>query len=199
MTYRQIRSLASCYDFTYDTPFWYDSDRQSLNFGNRAAMSLLAMAGINYNVALAISNMSEVFIADLVEELLAINPSNVSLLQLMPLGRNQESFYNGNLVADKIITLLHQQDFAGTVRKNCAMIGCCNGFSEQKLGLDENGDLYWCIWAADLPAKKHYNPFYLGNVLEQPLEKILQKNHHRSTQIPRHYCHVLHYLKETLV
>lgn len=45
--------------------------------------------------------------------------------------------------------------------------------TEKKIGLDQFGDLYSCIWASDILTDKTNNPFYLGNVLDNTLLEIL--------------------------
>lgn len=51
---------------------------------------------------------------------------------------------------------------------------------------------------ADLPIKKELNPFYLGNLLEEPLQEILAHNRVRAIQIPRNCCHVLDFHAATI-
>lgn len=193
-----LQSLASSYDFTYDQPFWYgDHVRKGYNLSNFMAMDLLNLMNIDFTAVIPIQTMTEKFRDDLIWGLRQVNTRNIKLLRLMPVGRNHRTITEDNQIADAFIERLHLWGFNGTVKKNCAMTSQCNGLSDHKLGLDYHGDLYWCIWAADLPIKKQRNPFYMGNLLEESLLSILDRHREKAVAIPRDRCHVLEYLQST--
>ena len=48
----------------------------------------------------------------------------------------------------------------------------CNMLTERKVGVDQFGNLYTCIWASDLLIDKKDNPFYLCNLNEISLIKF---------------------------
>ena len=194
-----LKSLAGSYDLTYDRPWWYhDPLRKGYNLTNLMALNMLNRMGIEHNVMLPVWEMSQSYCEHLVKSLLPTNPSSVLLLRLMPVGRNQQSIPNDHLIADRLIDVFRTFGYSGKVKKNCALQERCNGLSNTKLGLDHLGNLFWCIWAADLPVKKEVNPFYLGNLLEEPLQEILAHNRVRSIQIPRNCCHVLDFHAATI-
>lgn len=191
-----LQNLASSYDFTYDQPFWYDDPvRKGYNLSNYIAMDLLDLMNIDFAAVIPIRPMTEQLQDDLIRCLLQVHTRSIKLLRLMPVGRNRKLINEDNQIADALIKRLRTQGFNGTVTKNCATTGCCNGLSDHKLGLDYHGDLYWCIWAADLPVKKQQNPFYMGNLLEEPLLDILGRHREKAMTIPRNVCHVLEYIQ----
>ncbi len=189
-----LAGLAKEYAFTYDQPWWYKDNRPAYALANRIAITRLQSLGIDCSVILTLRAKGEHWLCDMVEELLKLNPSRIQLLQLMPLGNNQRAFANDEPLADDFTARLRQAGYTGGITKNCAMRGECNGFCDSKLGLDQHGNLYCCIWAADLNVPVAKNPFYLGNLLERPLAEILAEQNERAEHWPRDYCHVLKYL-----
>ena len=189
-----LQTLASSYDLTYDRPWWYhDPDRKDYNRANLAALARLDSLGIEHNVTIPVWDMNQRYCEDLASSLLPTRPDSILLLRLMPLGRNRQLITNDQQIADQLIASFRSHGYQGKVEKNCALARKCNGYSDTKLGLDQCGNIYWCIWAADLPVKKQQNPFYLGNLLEEPLTEILDRNRQQAENIPRDRCYVLDY------
>ncbi len=193
---KTLQGLAASYDFTYDRPWWYKDDvRQDYNLANFRAMQMLDNLGIEHGVALPVWQMDEQYQYDLMNSLLSVHPCSIRLLRLMPVGRNRQIIVNDHAVADQLIRYSRALSYRGLIKKNCAMTGQCNGLSDHKLGLDHHGNLYWCIWAADLPVRALLNPFYLGNVLEEPLFDILSRHSDKAEHLSRNVCHVLSYIQ----
>lgn len=193
-----ILSLASSYDFTYDQPWWYeDHVRKGYNLANLSALSLIRQLNIDTAAVIPITeNMSSIqYQGDLIRGLHQALVPKINLLRLMPVGRNTKLIENDNAIADKFIKLLRACGFTGPITKNCAMTETCNGLSNTKLGLNPYGDLFWCIWASDLSVKKTDNPFYMGNLLEEPLLDILDRHREIAETLPRSCCHVLNFLQ----
>lgn len=189
-----LLNLASKYSFTYDQPWWYPDERVGYNLANRLALQRLQHLGITCNVSLVIRPLEEQHWNDLVQELLKMNPALVHLIRLMPLGRNRQICAHSNTLAEKLIDGLRVGGYAGYISKSCTLTGRCDGCGKPKFGLDPDGNLFCCIWAADLPILPAKNPFFLGNLTENSLAEIITVNAQKFEEWSRDYCHVLRYL-----
>ena len=98
---------------------------------------------------------------------------------------------------------LEKFGYKGSVSINCALKedfkidNGCNMLTERKVGLDQFGNLYTCIWASDLLIEKNDNPFYLGNLTECSLLEILSslelKGQLDKINQSRNKCYVLEF------
>lgn len=195
----QLRALTSNLDLTYDRHIGSNpirtSDNEYLIDNHTQAFRAIA-EGLNVSIHLPVRPQSQSALNALAEELSLINPAEIGLLQLMPLGRNKSNpieYHHRH--ADYLIERLRYHNYTGHIFKNCAMCGQCNGLSDSKLGLDPFGNLFWCIWAADLDLPPKENPFYLGNLLEEPLTSIIDRITSTASHIDRSFCHVLNYIQ----
>lgn len=195
----QLRALAGNLDLTYDHYLGESPARTKDNeyLIDNYTQAFRAIAdGLNLSVHLPIYPQSQSALDTLAKELSLIAPDEIGLLQLMPLGRNRRDpikYYHKH--ADYLIERLKHHGYNGRIFKNCAMCGKCNGLSDSKLGLDPFGNLFWCIWAADLDLPPKENPFYLGNLLEEDLANIIDRITPTAESLDRSFCHVLNYIQ----
>ena len=116
---------------------------------------------------------------------------DVSLIRLMPVGKlsnnidkDKYSLYNPIPIINKIRTMLKEIDIV--CRLHCSLrvlpsfnndiVDCHCSMLENKLGIDCAGNVFACAWGGyiqngDDSVTK--NPFYLGNLTEVPLMRIL--------------------------
>ncbi len=101
----------------------------------------------------------------------------------MPLGNYYVVDKKDTIMKSKfLMNQLKLLGYNGKVKINCAMKedfdikDGCNMLSERKVGLDQCGNLYTCIWASDIKEDKTNSPFYLGNLLEENLSDILSSD-----------------------
>ena len=203
----EILELAQEYDLTYDFPRKYkdfdirDKEYNECNYNQAMRIKKL---GIDVNIFVPIRNIEDVYYKELASDIVELNPKLVKLLRLMPMGNNLK--INKSESIDKckyLIEQLRNLGYNGKIEISCAMkhefneMGNCNMLSERKLGLDQQGNLFTCIWAADILEDRATNPFYLGNLLEKKLLDILSSNsikrYKSRLENDRNKCHVLEY------
>lgn len=200
-------SLSSSYDMTYDFPkkyVQYDIRDKRYNPINFEQCKRLIKLGLSVDIFVPIRDISFTYYDELAKDLCEINPESINLLKCMPLN---ERFDTQNIdsikFADYLTATLRKYGYSKKIGINCALqedYKCeknCNMLTEKKIGLDQFGDLYTCIWASDILTDKTNNPFYLGNVLDNTLLEILNsektKAFKNNLDDNRNTCHVLNY------
>lgn len=207
---KDIRELASEYDFTYDFPKKYKEldirDKKYNEYNYNQAMRIKKM-GLDVNIFIPIRNIEDTYYKELANDIVELNPKLVKLLKLMPMGNviSVEKIDSINR-AKYLINQIKELEYKGKIEISCAMKAefketkNCNMLSERKLGLDQYGNLYTCIWAADILEDKANSPFYLGNLLEERLVDILSSNRVKKyisrLEKNRNKCHVLEYFNK---
>lgn len=175
--------LSSSYDMTYDFPKQYseydirDKRYNSLNYEQCKRLKKL---GLNVDIFIPVRNIDEVYFEQLAKDIWEINPTSVKLLKCMPLNNHFDtSAIDNSILVSLFKKYLEKFGYKGSVSINCALKedfkidNGCNMLTERKVGLDQFGNLYTCIWASDLLIEKNDNPFYLGNLTEYSLLEIL--------------------------
>ena len=175
--------LSSSYDMTYDFPKQYseydirDKRYNSLNYEQCKRLKKL---GLNVDIFIPVRNIDEVYFEQLAKDICEINPTSVKLLKCMPLNNHFDtSAIDNSILVSLFKKYLEKFGYKGSVSINCALKedfkidNGCNMLTEKKVGLDQFGNLYTCIWASDLLIEKNDNPFYLGNLTECSLLEIL--------------------------
>jgi len=175
--------LSSSYDMTYDFPKQYseydirDKRYNSLNYEQCKRLKKL---GLNVDIFIPVRNIDEVYFEQLAKDICEINPTSVKLLKCMPLNNHFDtSAIDNSILVSLFKKYLEKFGYKGSVSINCALKedfkidNGCNMLTERKVGLDQFGNLYTCIWASDLLIEKNDNPFYLGNLTECSLLEIL--------------------------
>lgn len=203
----EILSLAGGYDMTYDFPKQYseqdirDKRYNSINFEQCIRLQKL---GINVEIFIPIRNIDDIYFEQLAKDICKINPTSVNLLKCMPLNNLFDTDKIDSV--DKTMffkSLLVKLGYKGEIGINCALkedfkeCNNCNMLTERKVGLDQFGNLYTCIWASDLLIDKNENPFYLGNLFECSLFEILNSREVQARlnelNKDRNKCYVLDY------
>lgn len=116
---------------------------------------------------------------------------NVSLIRLMPVGKLAMTFeketykkYNPIEVAKKIKEKLENKNISCKLHCSLRTLSCFGddiktnhcSMLENKLGIDCAGNVFACAWGGYIHSKNPptKNPFYLGNLTEKSLDKILK-------------------------
>lgn len=199
--------LSSSYDMTYDFPKQYseydirDKRYNSLNYEQCKRLKKL---GLNVDIFIPVRNIDEVYFEQLAKDICEINPTSVKLLKCMPLNNHFDtSAIDNSILVSFFKKYLEKFRYKGSVSINCALKedfkidNGCNMLTERKVGLDQFGNLYTCIWASDLLIEKNDNPFYLGNLTEYSLLEILSslelKGQLDKINQSRNKCYVLEF------
>lgn len=200
-------SLAKGYDMTYDFPKKFchlDIRDERYNKGNYEQIKRLKKLGLNVDIFVPIRDIENKYYDELAKDICELNPDSVKLLKLMPLNDNFDTSNIESIKYSKLfIEKLKLYGYKGKISINCALKedynvkNNCNMLSERKIGLDQYGNLYTCIWASDLLISKDDNPFYLGNLLSSSLKEILtgEKVTKYTKKLNRDKCYVLDFYK----
>lgn len=175
--------LSSSYDMTYDFPKQYseyDIRDKRYNSMNYEQCKRLKKLGLNVDIFIPVRNIDDVYFEQLAKDICEINPTSVKLLKCMPLNNHFDiSTIDNSILVNLFKKYLEKFGYKGSVSINCALKedfkydNGCNMLTEKKVGLDQFGNLYTCIWASDLLIEKNDNPFYLSNLTECSLLEIL--------------------------
>lgn len=203
----ELLSIASSYDMTYDFPKQYseyDIRDKRYSLMNYEQCKRLKKLGLNVDIFIPVRNIDDIYFEKLTKDICEINPISVKLLKCMPLNnRFDTSTIDNSTIVNLLKKSLKKFGYKGNVQINCALKedfkenNSCNMLTERKIGLDQFGNLYTCIWASDLLIEKIENPFYLGNLTECSLLEILNSSElsDKLNKINknRNKCYVLEY------
>ncbi len=138
------------------------------------------MSKLRINVPIINTDLSVEDIKKLVEKINNIGPEEVSLIRLMPVGRQSVKEYPINYNAERFINIF-KQDLNSNIQLHlhctlrcqyCTEKNKCT-MLEQKIGIDCAGNVFACCWAGYLNCELTDNPFWLGNLLEKDLDEIV--------------------------
>ncbi len=183
----KLQILSNC-ELTIDNP---DPDEDSTirmgrKYNNinavRAQIDRKFMSKLTINVPILDTNIDHNRIVSLVKRINSINPQEVVLIRLMPVGKVNLASYPSNYNPDTFINT-----FKNNLEKNiilhlqCALRckysdGCYCNMLQEKIGIDCCGNVFACAWAAYLDCNVHDNPFYIGNLINKSLKDILLSN-----------------------
>lgn len=204
---QELISLSQNYDMTYDFSIKYNEydirDKRYNLINYQQSMRLLNL-GLNVDIMFPVRNIPFNYYDELAKDLCKLNPNSIKLLKCMPLN---EKFDTNNIDSVKytnyLMFALRKYGYDKKISVSCAMKedydypNCCNMLSDRKIGLDQFGNLFTCIWASDLLVDREINPFYLGNLFDNTLLDILNskniKDMKNDYQDDRDKCHVLSY------
>lgn len=188
-----VMTLASEYGLTYDLPrSLSDANRPGYNQHNYEQALRLKELQIPFEITLPVRPLPFNLLLELATDLVVLHPQRIALLQMMPLGRSQVQDFRYSITeTNQLISFLRAGGYDGKITTSCAFRSECNGMSHRKFGLDEYGNLFGCIWAADLNLPLSRNEFYLGNLLSEPLINILKHNLSKITHLNRTSCYVI--------
>ena len=210
--YNKLFEITDEVDISFDFPaVWEESFRgNKYNQENYKVARKLIENGIKVNILVTLSqhNTEKLEIIEkLIEEIEDLNPYSITLLRLMPVGRLKYNMYPENYNPSNAINLFKQSKIKDKLKLHCAFRCHINGEYNnycnmliEKLGVDNKGNLYTCAWAGYLNIDKEKNPFYLGNLLEQSLEDILNseryyKLYKKMQNKNIKYCPIFSYLR----
>lgn len=210
MSDEDIKAIASGYDITYDFPKKYkllDVRDKRYNECNYDQAKRIKKLGLDVDIFIPIRNIEDKYYKVLANDIFELNPNSVNLLKLMPLGNSFDDGKINTVHKSKcLMEELKSLGYTGEIKINCAMQedfkkeNNCNMLSEKKIGLDHYGNLYTCIWAADIFEDINDSPFYLGNLLENKLIDILSSSKVNSyisrLENNRNKCYVLEHYYE---
>lgn len=151
-----------------------------------AICHLNKISNLHINVPILSPNMGEADIATLVKSISDIGAKNidVSLLQLMNVGKMDPQNYPSNYSPDRFVSAFLKYAEGTSIQQvhiQCALRGklygeACN-MLQQKIGIDCAGNVFTCAWGGYIKGFPRdciaRNPFYIGNLLETPLKEIL--------------------------
>lgn len=201
-TNEEILELSQSYDLTYDFPIKYNDldirDKQ-YNCKNFEQGTRLKILNVSLNIFIPLQNMEEYLVDELVKDLVLLNPDTISIIRLMPVG----ALFNKKLTPfDEVKAFFRLKEkltlnnYKGKIKATCSLRTLiedekgCNMVSE-KYGIDHLGNLYSCIWAADI--LNNNNPFILGNLLNTDMN-LLKSN--IFSQLNKNKCAVYQYIKK---
>lgn len=189
---------------TYDFPIKYNNldirDKQ-YNYKNFEQGKRLKKLNVSLNIFIPLQNIEEYLVDELVKDLVLLNPDTISIIRLMPVGAlfnkkltifdEGKAFFN---LKDKLIL----NNYKGEIKATCSLRTLikdekgCNMISE-KYGIDHLGNLYSCIWAADILSNN--NPFILGNLLNTDVNLLISNIF---PQLNKNKCAVYQYTKNKI-
>ncbi len=217
-------------DITYDIPYKKYEDSgdpetiksrpYSYNKTNFDKLISIREAGVDLEVNIHVPIHQELVdredIQLLLEDLEKMHPQSVKFIQLMPVGRLSPSDIKETYQPEAFLKLVNEMkdenDYKFSVSVNCALKTKANAIEkearpcpmlEEKLGIDSNGNVFACMWAAYLKgySAPTENPFYLGNLLTNSLYEILKNTYPKIKELKERYpkgCPVCCVAEETL-
>lgn len=182
-----LQELSDEYDISFDYPHTFTSGHHrgnSYNKENYEYIKLLLDNGLKVNVLVTLSeyNINETDkINQMITELRDINPTSITLLRLMPVGKQDYNSYpkDKNKYNPLSAIELFKKELNDKIKLHCAFRANMNDTNnnycnmlKEKLGVDNLGNLYSCAWAGYLGIDTTENPFYLGNLLNDTITDI---------------------------
>ena len=202
LTDKEILDLSQSYDLTYDFPIKYNYlDKRDINYNlkNFEQGKRITKLGLDLNIFIPLQNMKNYLENELVKDLIELNPKSISIIRLMPVG----SLFNQNIIDfnekeayNNLKSKLLQNNYKGDIKATCSLrtvlkhVKGCNMIND-KYGIDHLGNLYFCIWAADI--LNNDNPFLLGNLLENDMNLLIFNN---NILLDKNNCAVYQYVKK---
>lgn len=198
----EVLELSQSYDLTYDFPVRYnDLDKRDKRYNDRNFDQgrRISRLGLDLNLFVPLQHMEEYLVDELVKDLIELNPKTISIIRLMPVGYlfNEDLVVFDEINAFNVLkSKLLECNYKGEIKATCSLrtlIGeekGCNMIST-KYGVDHLGNLYSCIWGADILDDD--NPFFLGNLLENDMS-LLTVN--KNIKFKKNDCAVYQYVKK---
>jgi len=182
---KKIYSIADEYDISYDYPAQWDEHHRGTKYNktNYEYISYLLNNGLKVNILVTLSEhntKNESIINQMIHEIKNLNATSITLLRLIPVGRQDYNEYPKNIESyNPLLAIkLFKKAFSSNLKLHCAFRphieskkNYCNMLTE-KIGVDNLGNVYSCAWTGYLKVDNVDNPFYLGNLLENTIEEI---------------------------
>lgn len=178
----------------------YDYNKTNIRHikANRNSITYLRV-----NVPILNTDVSDADIDRVVKIIKELNPNEVSIIKLMPVGKLPYDQYPANYEAMKIVNKIRNKLVDTNIHLHCALRceeqnsqGQCNMLTN-KLGIDCQGNVYACCWAGYLGCATDKNPFYLGNLIEKNLKEIVHDSIESGVleNVNRNDCNIFKYRK----
>ena len=179
--------------------------RNSLTYNKRNAQVSRRdreyMTKLRINIPILQTDLTEETMQDFAQIINKIKPDEVSLLRLMPVGKQISNAYPTDYDPLKFIDQFRKylspqipihihcslRCLYQDSKEKCTMVN-------NKIGIDCAGNVFACCWAGYLDYSLNDNPFYLGNLLNNNLEEIMQsrKAQELREEINRNECSIFH-------
>lgn len=159
------------------------------------------MTKLRINIPILQTDLTEETMHNFAQIINKIKPDEVSLLRLMPVGKQISNLYPTDYdplkFIDEFRKYLNPQI---PIHIHCSLRCLYQDSKEKctmvnnKIGIDCAGNVFACCWAGYLDYSVDDNPFYLGNLLENDLEEIMQsrKVQELREEINRDECSIFH-------
>lgn len=209
-----LSSTVKTCDITYDIPcekYENYNDNKSVsqlrsyeyNKSNLDKLLSIREAGMEIDLNIHVPIHSETTNRKDIETLLAdlekVHPKSIKFIRLMPVGRlKPEHIQKGYAPKDfmeLVDDIIREKEYDFSISMSCALKTQANIFRnnkarscpmlKEKLGIDSNGNVFACMWAAYLNGYTDVkeNPFFLGNLLEKSLYDIMKEPHPKVMQL----------------
>lgn len=209
-----LSSTVRVCDITYDIPCKkYENDGNSepsdrlrpyeYNKSNLDKLMGIREAGLeidlNIHVPIHMETTNREDIEALLEDLEKVHPKSIKFIRLMPVGRLKPADIQDDYEPKKFMglvdSIVQEKEYDFSISMSCALKTQANLFRnnkarkcpmlDEKLGIDSNGNVFACMWAAYLNGYKSVeeNPFYLGNLLQSSLHDIIKESHYNIKQL----------------
>lgn len=183
-----LQVLPKKYDISYDYPSTWESEHRSKEYNekNFDQIKRIKNCGFFINILSTLSNynIDKNIIKAMISELKSIDPNQITLLRLMPVGKQEyQNYPNSDSYDPSEAIRMFKDGFGEKVKLHCAFRAYLPGNSnedfkctllQKKIGIDNIGNVYACAWAGYLRIPDKNNPFFLGNILEGGIEKIFK-------------------------
>ncbi|MCU0285250.1 MAG: radical SAM/SPASM domain-containing protein [Acidobacteria bacterium] len=183
----ELFQFCSQFDISYDYPSTWQNDHRGATYNERnfEQIKRLLANGANVNILVTLSNHNtdSNIIRAMIRELKTINPNMITLLRLMPVGKQRYFEYPLTGIYNPTEAIkMFKDEFENKVKLHCAFRAnieknneeCICTLLKNKVGIDNIGNMYACAWAGYLSIENENNPFYLGNILSEKIEKIFK-------------------------
>lgn len=182
----ELSDMCRNYDISYDYPSTWKNQHRGNQYNNKnyETINKMIKCGYNINILVTLSNHNtdDITIKAMISELQALNPNMITLLRLMPVGKQRyDNYPSVDTYNPSNAIQMFKNAFANKVKLHCAFRAHMDGGEEchcnllkKKIGIDNNGNLYACAWAGYLPIDNNENPFYLGNILQSGINTIFK-------------------------
>lgn len=160
------------------------------------------MSKLRINIPILKTDLDDSEIEKIAKKVNEINPNEVSLLNLMPVGRLDKSNYPDDYKpANFVQTFRKYINPTIKLHIHCALRCACFVSEERctmltrKVGIDCEGNVFACCWAGYLNCTLDSNPFFLGNLLEHDMKEILVNDRaiELLEKVDRSKCSVIEY------
>lgn len=184
---QQLSAFLNSCELSVDVPLQIDQRKEpTYSSGNLHAIKQYAscFARLTINIVITDSAISEEGIRRICDYLNRLKATDIRIvvIRLMPVGGLGKEQLPGEYDPSAVVNLLRKNlQPSIPVHLHCVLRGAIDqdldhcGMASHKIGIDCAGNVFACAWAGDdyVDLPPNQNPFYLGNLLEHPLDEIM--------------------------